>query len=106
MRDPVVYLAPSLDDTTRQKIAEFMRIHNIRITDDRAQATVFIIQEPTSTLAAIAEQLIADTELEFSAIVRQYKESLLAQPILSVPESNKQYTRHHNRAQKPITQIA
>ena len=65
----IAYISPDIESQMREKIAERLRIRQIRTTTDVNKATLVIsclqqIQEPSLTLSELAESLIQQTAQE------------------------------------------
>lgn len=115
MYDIVVFISPKFTVDDKQKIAELMRMREIKTTDDRRNATVVlepvlydkqsehqsivIATDPkktTATLADIAEKLVDETRGQ----IFKLKEDLMANipEVIYAPMPNKS---HHHKNTYP-----
>ena len=115
MADIVVFISPKFTNSDKEKIAESMRIHEIKTTDDRRNATVVLEpvlydkqsehqsiviatdpKKPTATLADIAEKIVDETRGQ----IFKLKEDLMANipEVIYAPMPNKS---HHHKNTYP-----
>jgi len=114
MPDIVVFISQKFTDADKEKIAEFMRTHEIKTTTDIRDATVvlepvthntnskplsvIIATEPTkpiSTLADIAEQLVADTQGQLSKLREEI--NITIPEIVTTPMTLPKKSHHHKK---------
>lgn len=74
MNDPIVFISPDFDSVHFEKIAETLRIQQIRTTDDIQLATVVIKphkQSKSLTIAKLAEQQVEKTQQKLEQLIEQ-----------------------------------
>lgn len=104
MNNVIVFIAPTVDDATRQKLAESLRIHKIATTDNIQNATLIIADaEPPVErmgIAVFAEKII-DKKLQ-EVLKTKHEFILLNQkPKKTKPETNlRQPSRQFNQTKQ------
>lgn len=94
MTETIAFISPKIDETMRQKIAESLRIHHIKTTDNIQDATLIItdVGQPVERMgiADFAEKIIAKYLQKVSILNREIL--LLNQKLeKNKPECNMQH---------------
>ena len=92
MNNVIVFFAPTVDDTTRKKLAESLRIRGIATTDKMQNATLIIVEfeRPVERMgvADFAEKLIE----EYAEKIATVNHEILLHKQKNKPEYNPQHT--------------
>lgn len=92
MNNVIVFFAPTVDDTTRKKLAESLRIRGIATTDKMQNATLIIadVERPVERMgvADFSEKLIE----EYAEKIATSNHEILLHKQKNKPEFNPQHT--------------